>query len=339
MYLCIMIFVTGGTGLVGSHILLKLVQQSKPVKALKRFSSSMNTCKNVFSYYNSDHLFELINWIDGDITNIPSLEKAMSGCTHVIHSAAIVSFNPSDIDVMKKVNIEGTSNVMNVALALGIKKTGFVSSVATLGRYTDNQMIDEGSYFKQHKNNSNYSVSKYYAEQEVWRASVEGLDVIIVNPSIILGPGDWDKGSSQIFQKIYKGLKFYTEGGTGYVDVLDVAEALVRLLFSEIKNERFILNSANLKYRDCFNQIAKVFGKPEASIKVTDFLKEIAWRLELVKSIITGKKPLLTKETANSSMRTHEYSSDKIKKAIGFRFIPIKETIDKYALWFISDLK
>ena len=187
------------------------------------------------------------------------------------------------------------------------------------------------------KLDSNYALSKYFSEQEVWRASGEGLDVVIVNPSIILGPGDWTKGSSQIFEKIHKGLKFYTSGSTGYVDVCDVAESVVQLLFSDVKNERFIVNGANLKYRDCFDRIALAFGKKKSTIKVTPFLKEIAWRLEALRSLITGRKPLITKETANSAMTESIFSTSKIEETIEFEFTDIDSTINKYANWFIAD--
>ncbi|MBC8511292.1 MAG: NAD-dependent epimerase/dehydratase family protein [Cryomorphaceae bacterium] len=334
-----MIFVTGGTGLVGSHVLLKLAKKGENLKALKRTNSSLEVCKNVFSFYNSDALFDKINWVEGDVNDIPSLTKGMQGCEKLIHCAAIVSFYASDADLLKKVNIEGTANVMNVALASDVKKVGFVSSIATLGRNSTLGMVDEECQFKITKLDSNYALSKYYAEQEVWRASNEGLDVVIVNPSVILGPGDWKKGSSQIFQKIHSGLKFYTAGSTGYVDVVDVANSLVALLFSDVKNERFIVNGANLKYRDCFDRIAVTFNKPKATIKVTPLLKEIAWRMESVRSYILGTKALLTRETANSAMTNSSFSTAKIKEFINFNFTDIDATIKKYADWFIKDLK
>jgi nucleoside-diphosphate-sugar epimerase len=332
-----MIFVTGGTGLVGSHVLLKLAEQFKELKALKRASSSLDLCKSIFTYYNADALFAKINWIDGDVNDIPSLKEGMKHCDLLLHCAGIVSFSPSDIELLKKVNIEGTANVMNVALTSGIKKVGFVSSIAALGRNSTVGLVDEDCHFKATKLDSNYAFSKYFSEQEVWRASGEGLDVVIVNPSVILGPGDWTKGSSQIFDRIYKGLKFYTSGSTGYVDVSDVAESVIQLLFSNIKNERFIVNGANLKYRDCFDRIAVALGKTKATIKVTPFLKEIAWRVEAVKSLITGKTPLITKETANSSMTESTFSTAKIEKTLGFQFTEIDVTINKYANWFIAD--
>jgi nucleoside-diphosphate-sugar epimerase len=334
-----MIFVTGGTGLVGSHVLLKLAKRGEDFKALKRISSSLSICKSVFSFYNSNALFDKINWVEGDVNDIPSLTEGMKGCEKLIHCAAIVSFYESDADLLKKVNIEGTANVMNVALASGIKKVGFVSSIAALGRNSTLGMVDEECQFKITKLDSNYALSKYYAEQEVWRASNEGLDVVIVNPSVILGPGDWSKGSPQIFQKIHKGLKFYSEGSTGYVDVNDVAESVLQLLFSEIKNERFIVNGANLKYRDCFDMIAVSLNKPKATIKITPLLKEIAWRVEAVRSFFTNQKPLLTRETANSAMTSSAFNTSKIEKMINFQFTDMDATIKKYAAWFIADLK
>ena len=337
MYICNMIFVTGGTGLVGSHILLKLSLQQRDFIALKRSSSSLSVCRNIFSYYNLTHLFEKIKWVDGDINDISILQESMIDCQYIIHCAAIVSFHKSDLQLMQKINIEGTANLMNVALDSNIKKCVYISSVATLG-YEEDTIIDESSYFKHQNKNSNYAITKYYAEQEVWRAAAEGLKVVIVNPSIIFGPGNWNKGSSQIFKKIFNGLRFYSEGGSGYVDVVDVADAVLKLLFSNIHNERFILNSVNLSYRKCFDKIAFYLNKPKATIKVTPILKEISWRLEWLKSTFTGAKPLITKETAHNAMVFRKYSNKKIKEFIDFEFTPIDETIKKYSKWFIKEL-
>lgn len=332
-----MIFVTGGTGLVGSHVLLKLSQQGNNFRALKRSSSSLKICQKVFSYYNEIELFEKISWVEGDINDIGSLEDAIQGCTMVLHCAAIVSFSPYDVDLMKKVNTEGTANVVNVALDAGVQKIGYVSSIATLGTTKNNTIINESCNFKFTKNISNYSITKYFAEQEVWRAAAEGIDVIIINPSVILGPGDWQKGSSQIFEKIYNGLNFYSTGSTGYVDVVDVADILVQLLFSSAKNERYIVNGINLKYQDCFNKIAEAMSKPKARIKVTPFLKEVAWRIEALRSFVTGKSPLITRETANSAMSSKAYDSKKIKSFLSFEFTDFDSTIRKYVSWFLAD--
>jgi nucleoside-diphosphate-sugar epimerase len=332
-----MIFVTGGTGLVGSHILLKLSQQGKNFRALKRGQSSLKVCEKVFKYYNAIELYQKINWVEGDILDLGSLEETIQGCNMVLHCAAIVSFSPYDIDLMRKVNIEGTANVMNVALDAGVKRVGYVSSIAALGTNQNDTIINESCEFKFTKDVSNYSVTKYLAEQEVWRASAEGMEVVIINPSVILGPGDWQKGSSQIFEKIYGGLKFYTTGSTGYVDVIDVAEILVQLLFSSVKNEKYIVNGINLNYQDCFAKIAEVMRKPKATIKVTPLLKEFAWRIESVKSFFTGKKPLITRETANSAMSNKKYDSSKIKVFLSYNFIDFDDTINKYVNWFLAD--
>ena len=331
-----MIFVTGGTGLVGSHILLKLCQKNMPFKALKRKGSSLAICEDVFRFYDSINYFQNIEWVNGDVNDIPSLEKAMKNCDKVIHAAAIVSFHKEDSELMYKTNIEGTKNIMNVALYSKIKKVSYISSIASLGRNTTNHIIDEDCYFKLNDKESSYALSKYYSEQEVWRASQEGLDVVISNPSLILGPGDWSKGSSQIFQKINSGLKFYTEGSTGYVDVIDVANCAILLLESEIKNERFIINGENLKYKDLFNLIADEFSQRRPYIKVTPLIKEIAWRLEYIVSLITGKRPLITKESVSSAMTESSYSNKKIHKFTDYKFTPINECVSKYCKWFLN---
>ena len=329
-----MIFITGGTGLVGSHILLKLSQRNISFKALKRRGSSLDVCKDVFTYYNAESQFKKIKWIDGDVNDIPSLEEGMKNCTKVIHAAAIVSFHNDDEEIMYKINVEGTINIVNVALSAGIEKLSYISSIAALGRNTTSDIVDENCDFKISKKENNYSLSKYYSEQEVWRASQEGLDVVILNPSVILGPGNWTRGSSQIFQKIYDGLKYYTSGSTGYVDVTDVAECAITLLQSDIKNERFIINGENLKFREVCDMIAEGFNKKKATVKVTPFMKELSWRLELSWSFITGKKPLITKETANIAMKSSSYSTKKVEDAISFKFVPIKESVKKYCKWF-----
>ena len=333
-----MIFVTGGTGLVGSHILMELVKKGRTFKALKRKTSSLEICKKVFKYYNISDKFNSINWVEGDIIDIVSLGEHIAACEYVIHAAAMLSFHgKKDQKFLEKINIEGTQNIVNISIDCNIKKMVYVSSIAALGRNSTNDTIDEECYFQHTKLDSHYAISKYYAEQEVWRGAQEGLDVVILNPSVILGAGNWDKGSSQMFDKVFQGLKFYAPGGTGYVDVVDVARLVILLLNSKIKNERFIINAENLKYQYFFNQIAKNFNKPEAKIRVTHFLKELAWRVEAIKSFFTGKESLITKETANTSMTTKTYSSRKIKKATGFCFTPIDHSIKKYCDWYITE--
>lgn len=332
-----MILLTGSTGLVGAHVLLKLMQNGQSVRALKRTHSKLSVVKRIFAYYNEEKLFNTINWVEGDILDVISLKEIIQDCEKVIHCAAIVSFNRSDYNLMMKNNIEGTANIVNTCLEVNIKKLVYVSSIATLGSKLSTIEKTEERYFESGKGNTQYALSKYLAEQEVWRGIQEGLPAVIVNPSVILGPGDWSKGSSQLFEKVWNGLKFYTTGSTGYVDVLDVANIIVTLMDSRISNQRFIINAENLAYKTVFDWIAEELNRPKAHIRVTPLLKEIAWRLEKVKSTFTGKKPLITKETANKSMTNSAYSNKKICAALSYEFIPIRESIKKYGKWFLAD--
>ena len=331
-----MIFLTGGTGLVGAHILLKLTESGQKVKALKRKRSSLTVIKNIFSHYKKTNLLQSIEWIEGDLLDLFSLQEGINGCNTVIHCAAIVSFNPKDFKKMMKINVEGTANIVNICLENNIDKLAYISSIATLND-EKNQVRTEDSFWKESKSNSQYAKSKYLSEQEVWRGIEEGLNSIIVNPSVILGPGDWQKGSSQMFEKVWKGLKFYSSGSTGYIDVVDVAKCLIKLLEKEIINERFILNAENKKYRDIFDSIAENLNKPKPHIKVSPLIKEIAWRIEWLMSLITNKSPLITKETANTAMKNKSFSNEKIIKALDYKFIPIEESIKHYSQWFLDE--
>jgi len=331
-----MIFLTGGTGLVGAHILLKLTESGQKVKALKRKRSSLTVIKNIFSHYKKTNLLQSIEWIEGDLLDLFSLQEGINGCNTVIHCAAIVSFNPKDFKKMMKINVEGTANIVNICLENNIDKLAYISSIATLND-EKNQVRTEDSFWKESKSNSQYAKSKYLSEQEVWRGIEEGLNSIIVNPSVILGPGDWQKGSSQMFEKVWKGLKFYSSGSTGYIDVVDVAKCVIKLLEKEIINERFILNAENKKYRDIFDSIAENLNKPKPHIKVSPLIKEIEWRIEWLMSLITNKSPLITKETANTAMKNKSFSNEKIIKALDYKFIPIEESIKHYSQWFLEE--
>ena len=331
-----MIFLTGGTGLVGAHILLKLTESGQKVKALKRKRSSLTVIKNIFSHYKKTDLLKSIEWIEGDLLDLFSLQEGIKGCNTVIHCAAIVSFNPKDFKKVMKINVEGTANIVNICLENNIEKLAYISSIATLND-EKNQVRTEDSFWKESKSNSQYAKSKYLSEQEVWRGIEEGLNSIIVNPSVILGPGDWTKGSSQMFEKVWKGLKFYSSGSTGYIDVVDVAKCVIKLLEKEIINERFILNAENKKYRDIFDSIAENLNKPKPHIKVSPLIKEIAWRIEWLMSLITNKSPLITKETANTAMKNKSFSNEKIIKALDYKFIPIEESIKHYSQWFLEE--
>lgn len=324
-----MILVTGGTGLVGAHLLYQLSLDNIPIVAIHRKSSNLDTVKRVFSYYTNDYevLFNKIIWKIADINDITALQEAFTDVTHIYHCAALISFNRKDDEQLRKVNIEGTANIVNIAIVNAIKKFCFVSSVGAIGKYASQEFVIEENEWNIEDNNNGYAISKFGAENEVWRGSQEGLDVIIVNPGVILGAGLWHSGSGKIFSSVYKGFKFYTEGVTGYVDVQDVVKIMIRLMQSNIKNERYILVAENRSFKDIVFAIADVFNVKRPAIKVTVFLRELAWRLVAIQSFVGQKSALVTKESIRSSHRKTRYSNKKIMTALSYEFAPLEKTI------------
>lgn len=326
-----MILVTGGTGLVGAHLLAALTKSNDKVRAIHRKNSNIDDVKHVFSYYFDDinPFFSKIEWMVADITDTPSLEKPFLGISYVYHCAAIISFHPKAYHKMRRVNIEGTANVVNFSIAQKVKKLCFVSSVAAVGKAVKNNLIDENCEWSVENSNYGYAITKHGAEMEVWRGTQEGLDAVIVNPGIIFGAGFFDSGSGSMFKTVNKGLKFYTEGVTGYVDVKDVVKVMQQLMEGDVKNERFLLVSQNLSFKEVFSQIAKTFSKKPPSIKTSKFMTEVLWRVSAIITAITGKKPMLTKHSAQSIHKNNQFSNTKIKDAIGIDFIPVSETIKR----------
>jgi nucleoside-diphosphate-sugar epimerase len=324
-----MILVTGGTGLVGSYLLYQLSLENDAIKAIHRKNSDLRAVKNVFQYFSADYetLFQKIDWVEADITDIISLEKAFNNVTEVYHSAALVSFNSKDYKAMCEINIEGTSNIVNFCIANKVKKICFVSSIATIEKSVTKQMMDETDEWNLEKASYGYAMTKYASEMEVWRASQEGVSVVIVNPGVILGAGFWHQGSGAIFSKIAKGFNFYTEGVTGFVSVNDVVKAMLLLMKSNIANERYILVAENCSFKEVFDQIAQNFGKKPPSVKVTKLMSAIGWRIEKLKSVFTNIPATLTKHTAKSIHEKRYYSSEKIKSELNFNFESISGTI------------
>ena len=239
--------VTGGTGIVGSHILEELTRNGNTVRAIKRTTSDINLVQRVFEYYNNPN-FNCIEWVLGDVTDVPSIDEAMIGIENVYHAAAIVSFNKKDRKKMYKINVEGTANIVNLSLANNIKKLGYISSIASLGRTAGQEWYSEKDTWKTSKQNSYYAVTKYTAENEVWRGSEEGLDTVMVNPGVIVGPGDMYKSSGALFGTIYKGLKYYTKGTNGFVDARDVSRSIIQLVKSDISKKHIRAHDdSNLK--------------------------------------------------------------------------------------------
>jgi len=334
-----MILVTGGTGLVGAHLLYQLTQKEEKVRVLRRATSSINQTKKIFSYYTPQpgKYYSRIEWVEGDILDIESLLCAMNGVEKVYHTAAMVSFDSKDKAEIKETNVAGTANVVNACLDKKVKKLCYVSSIAALGRAGNDGITTEKSEWKNERKISPYSLSKYEAEREVWRGMAEGLKAVIVNPSVILGPGNFQKGSSKMFQTVFMGLKVYTNGMNGYVDVKDVAKAMLLLMESDITGERFTLNSENLSYKQLFEMMAVALNVPPPKYKAGEFLSGLSWRILKVQSYFTGKSPMITKQTARTANSIHRYSNKKLVEATGIHFIPMKESIEKTAEIFLKD--
>ena len=324
-----MILLTGATGLLGSHIAYELLQQGKKIRALKRKDSNSTLTEKIFSFYTNEHieLLNAIEWVEGDVLDLGSLEDAMVGITHVYHCAAMVSFLPKERDKMMQVNIEGTANVVNTAMHAGVKKLCHISSIAALGSTIDGSMITEETWWKNNPSNSYYAISKYGAEREVWRAAEEGLNVVIVNPSFIIGPGDTSKSSSEAFGILRKGASWYTNGVNGYVDVRDVAHAAIKLIESDVLNQRFILNAANLSYRSFFDKVLVQLNKPKTKREAGKFLLALAWRIEKLLAAIAGRNPIITKEKVGYALQISQYDGSKIQKTINFNYRNIDTSI------------
>ena len=311
-----MILVTGGAGLLGKALITELLLAGKPVRAVYH--------KTRLADFNDENLQQ----VQCDILDVVGLEEAMQGVQQVYHCAAIITFNPKRRQEMFKINIEGTANMVNAALDAGVQKMLYVSSVAALGRLREDKMVDETMNWTEETSNSSYGQSKYLAEMQVWRGIGEGLDAVMVNPVIILGPGDWNGGSSQIFKNVYNEFPWYADGITGFVDVRDVVKAMMQLMNSPVTAERFIISAENRSYDDVFNLIAKAFGKKPPHKKVTRGIAKMVWRLEAIKSYFTGKDPLVTRETAATAMAKVHFDNRKLTRFLpGFTYRKIEESI------------
>jgi len=333
-----MILVTGGTGLVGAHILFDLCSKNLQVRAIKRANSSLYLIESLFSFYAPETFLKLldnIDWVEADLREIDSLIEATTNIDIVYHAAAIVSFSNKDAKQMLKANIEGTANLMNACKINNVKKIGHISSVAALGPSIDAAPLNELNQWEVSTTNSAYAISKYGAEREVWRISHEGMDVVIINPSLITGPGDWTKSSTAIFKTVFEGLKFYSLGRTGFVDVRDVSKTIIYLVESNITSERYIISSENLSWKQILTMIAQAFNKKPPHLKATRIKAAIAWRILKLVGWISGKEPKITKESVRSSQRERYFSNEKILDAMDIEFIPVKRSIQD-TTYFIS---
>ncbi|MFW6289335.1 MAG: NAD-dependent epimerase/dehydratase family protein [Mariniphaga sp.] len=340
-----MIFVTGGTGLIGSHLLYQLLLEGRKVKALKRSTSNLQQVLKVFSCYteNPEQLFNRIEWVTGDILDYFEMERIVKGVEEVYHCAAIVSFNAADRRQMISNNVTGTANVVNASLENGVKKLCHVSSVAALGTNQNGYPIDEQTNWVPSKRVTAYSESKFFSETEIWRGIEEGLDAVIVNPSIVLGPGNWNEGSPKLFKTVLDGLRFYTKGVTGYVDVKDVVRAMILLMedenFNRCKNQRYLLNSENWSYQKLFNHIADALNKPRPAYFASAPALGIAWRTAALLNLVSVNKIPVTRETAAAAGTQNNYDGSKITKTIEFTYLPVADSIKQTTAFLLSEDK
>ncbi len=328
-----MILVTGGTGLVGAHLLLHIIESQntgmEKIRAIYRNNASIEKTKSVFAFYKKEKLFQQIEWVPADITDVPSLEIAFQNIKTVYHCAALISFDPADENKLRKINIEGTANVVNFCIAYGIEKLCFISSIATLGNLLPHEKyISEETEWNPEQNHSDYAISKYGAEMEVWRGHQEGLDVIIINPGVILGPvldhKDWEQGSGQLLTQVKKGLKYYTKGTSGFVAVTDVVQIAMSLMESNIKNERFIVIAENIAFQEILNTMADTLHVKRPNTHASPFLMELLWRLDWISSVVFRTKRRLSKITAKATYTQNIYSNHKIKQQLNFNFTAVK---------------
>ncbi len=324
-----MILVTGGTGLVGSYLLHELTGKGHKVRALLRPGRKPYETRKLFSCFpgETSRLIDQVEWVEGDVLDPFSLQQAMQGVEYVYHCAAMVSFNPRDLKQMLAVNIEGTANVVNACLGNGIKKLCYVSSISALGQAERGEMINENAKWKTSRTNSGYSVSKYGGEREVWRGIEEGLNAVIINPSVIIGAGCHPGAINKLFQNIKNYIPFYSAGVNGYVDVRDVARAMVLLMESDINGERFVLNSENIALRDFLTMAADILKVKHPSIALNkSFMSALAW-MEESRARLMRTSPLLTRQNIRAAMAKSYYSAEKLHAATGFTFIPVKESL------------
>lgn len=328
------VLVTGATGMVGASICLNLAARGKRIRAIRRPSSRLEVIERTF--LDSPSLMDSIDWVEGDVTDLLSIRDAMEGIEEVYHTAAIVSFDPADRQKLFRTNVDGTSHMVDMALEADVKRFCHVSSVAALGRVSEDVTVDETSSWRNSNHNTDYAKTKYAAEMEVWRGFEEGLRGVIVNPTIILGPAGWNTGSGLLFKTVWDGLKFFPEGSNGFVDVRDVSGAAVRLMEAGIHGERFILVSENIPYRQLFESIAIALGKKPPTFKITRSIAEVAWRIDWLRAKLPGNKPLLTREMAHTSTHRWSYSNAKVKAAIGMEFIPVERSVEDWAEVFLK---
>lgn len=335
-----MILVTGGTGFVGAHLLYKLASNKQQVRAIYRSEKKFAIVKRIFSYYSQDSetLFNTIDWVKADLSDISALTDSFKDITYVYHCAALVSFEPDKFDLLQKTNIEGTANIVNLCVSNSIKKLCYISSIAALGQPLNNAPIRETSEWNNEIAHDVYAITKYGAELEVWRGTQEGVDAVIVNPGVIIGPGIWKYGSGSLIKTVHKGLKYYTAGSTGFVPVKSVVDSMVGLMQSPIKNERFILVSNNWSYKQFLTTCSKALNVKPPKKEAKNSLLQLGWRMDWLGHKLTGKRRRLTKHLVTALNTNTVYDNSKLTSHLNIEFASLDQTIKDVSKWYLEEL-
>lgn len=332
MYLRPMILITGGTGLLGSHLLYYLASGGNQVRATYRNTTKIEQVKKLFSFYSkekADAYFEQIEWVRADVLDIPAMEQAFQDVTTVYHLAAIVSYSRKDFALMMKTNREGTANMVNLALDFGVEKFCFISSTSAVSiNYEDRKApLIEANKWVQTTNTSGYAISKYSSEKEVWRGIEEGLNAVIINPSIILGAGNWTESSLKIVQLVAKGFPFYSSGANAVIDVRDVVECMLLLCVEKnVPPDRYLCTGTMISFHELMNKLADELGTKRPKWKTNKVLSNLALFTDFIKGLFSGKRTL-TRESVETAMSTTKYDNSKLTKILNFEFRPLEETI------------
>ncbi|MBK9175117.1 MAG: NAD-dependent epimerase/dehydratase family protein [Flavobacteriales bacterium] len=319
--------VTGGTGIVGSHVLLELLQAGRPVRALLRSGSDGSIVERIFRHYGADDLLGRIAWVEGDVRDVHSLADAMAGVEHVYHAAALVSFDPRKATALYSANTQGTANVVNLALEAGVQRLCHVSSTAAIGIAPAGVERDETMPWVDDARTSDYARSKHLAELEVRRGIAEGLDAVIVNPCVVIGPGRDRQSSMTIVNRLHRGTRWYTPGTNAFVDARDVAACMRSLVTHGHTGERYLIAGPNASYKQLFAALSEGFGLRAPDREAKPWMLELAWRGERLRSVLTGASPMVTKATVASSLGRRSYSSAKVSALLGYRFRTLEESV------------
>lgn len=336
-----MILVTGGTGLLGSHLLFELLKEDVKVRATKRAGSNTKGVEAIFRFYGDANLdkYSRIEWVDADVLDYESLQNGMRGIETVFHAAAYVSFSRKNHSTMWDINVDGTKNMLDAALESGVKLFCHVSSIASLGSGINGSATTESDQWQPDDKHSVYSLSKFRSEMEVWQAAENGLRTIIVNPSVILGPGTAQSSTTKIIKLAERDIPFFTEGMTGYVDVADVASAMVKLSKTDISNQRFIVSAQDITSRELITMMANKLNSKPPRHKAKRWMLRFASIADKVSSAIMGREPSLTSESLRAATGRSSYSSEKIIKELNFKFTPIDSTIEKSIEFYRKEVK